>query len=72
MAAADGATITTSEMPTTRKTAKKLRQPIEAFDQQTMRDFELWLSHEKGRMAMDASRRAHLRAVLQPDYQPCR
>ena len=44
-------------------------KPEEAFDQQTLRDFELWLETQSGRLAMDAHRRTHLRMILDPDYE---
>ena len=44
-------------------------KPEESFDQQTLRDFELWLEAQPGRLAMDAHRRAHLRMILNPEYE---
>ena len=55
-----------------RAASKDPAQPVEAFDEVTLRDFELWLSAEKGRLALDAHRRAHLRRILDPDYRPSR
>ena len=52
--------------------AKEPRAPVVAFDELSLRDFEAWLMNEKGRLALDPHRRAHLRTILQPDFQPSR
>ena len=53
-------------------TSNKPTQPSEAFDLQTLRDFELRLTNEKGRRAIDSHRRSHLLTLLRPDFQPSR
>ena len=43
-------------------------EPVDAFDQQILRDFELWLADRKGYQALTANKRAYLRMILDPDY----
>ena len=51
------------------KVTKKPAEPTKAFDAQVLRNFELWLKMEKGRMALTANERSYLRMVLEPDYK---
>ena len=46
----------------------KPMEPVEAFDQQVLRDFELWLTNRKGCQALTAHKRSYLRMILDPNY----
>ena len=51
------------------KVIKKPAEPTKAFNAQVLRNFELWLKMEKGRMALTANERLYLCMVLEPDYK---
>ena len=44
-------------------------EPTQAFDELVLRDFELWLEKDKGRIALTANERSHLRMILDPAYE---
>ena len=50
-------------------TSRKPMEPTEAFDKQTLRDFELGLANEPGRLVLDAHKSSHLRMILDPAYE---
>ena len=48
----------------TTKSKTKPVKPIEAFDDQTLRDFEMLLENDKSCPALNAHERSHLRTIL--------
>ena len=66
---------TMPRIPATLKTPTVSKEPLnstEGFDQETLRDFELWLTSKKGRPTVDPDRHSRIRTVLKPDWEPFR
>ena len=57
----DGATATSS--------SNTLAEPMDAFNEKTLADFEEELTNSKGRLALTANERAQLCMILAPDWE---